>query len=104
MDDETKAALSRWAAQTRAISKLWLFGSRARGDHRPDSDFDFAIELMPKAGSTDWAFFDFIQNAGEWKNVLRHIVGTEVSLVPVRDDLKQGEPFDPRVMLIWERS
>ncbi len=22
---------------------IWLFGSRARGDHRPDSDFDFLV-------------------------------------------------------------
>ena len=26
-------------------SHLWLFGSRARGDHRPDSDWDLLILL-----------------------------------------------------------
>ena len=24
-------------------TKIYLFGSRARGDHRPDSDYDFVI-------------------------------------------------------------
>jgi predicted nucleotidyltransferase len=24
---------------------VWLFGSRARGDHRPDSDWDIVVEL-----------------------------------------------------------
>ena len=26
---------------------IWLFGSRARGDHRPDSDFDFMVVAKP---------------------------------------------------------
>lgn len=25
------------------LKELWLFGSRARGDHRPESDYDFLI-------------------------------------------------------------
>ena len=27
--------------------RLCLFGSRARGDHRPDSDYDFALWGIP---------------------------------------------------------
>ena len=27
------------------MDRLWLFGSRARGDHRDDSDLDIAIQL-----------------------------------------------------------
>lgn len=30
-------------AQKHGIEKVWLFGSRARGDARPDSDYDFLI-------------------------------------------------------------
>lgn len=33
--------------------KIWLFGLRARGDHRPKSDIDLAI-LCPNATETDW--------------------------------------------------
>lgn len=25
------------------VERMYLFGSRARGDHRPDSDYDFLI-------------------------------------------------------------
>lgn len=32
------------------VRSLTAFGSRARGDARPDSDLDVAIELAPKAG------------------------------------------------------
>ena len=32
---------------------IWLFGSRARGDARPDSDFDLLV--VAKADGADWA-------------------------------------------------
>ena len=31
------------------IGAVYLFGSRARGDHRPESDLDIMIELDPAA-------------------------------------------------------
>ncbi|MEB0308338.1 nucleotidyltransferase domain-containing protein [Pseudomonas sp. 10B1] len=34
-----------WAASHAQISKVWLFGSRVRGTHRPDSDLDVAVEI-----------------------------------------------------------
>jgi predicted nucleotidyltransferase len=30
-------------AQKHGVEKVWLFGSRARGDAKPDSDYDFLI-------------------------------------------------------------
>jgi uncharacterized protein len=32
---------------------IWLFGSRARGDARPDSDFDLLV--VAKADGADWS-------------------------------------------------
>lgn len=101
VNERTKRELSAWANATKAVDKLWLFGSRARNEHRDDSDFDFAIELAPKNGNTDWAFGDFVCEADEWKEALRRIVNSDVSLVPIREDLPLK--FDPRVVLIWAR-
>ena len=33
---------------------IWLFGSRARGEAKPDSDFDFLVVL--KDGLPDWSY------------------------------------------------
>jgi uncharacterized protein len=33
--------------RTRGITELWVFGSRARGDHRPDSDLDVLVDYEP---------------------------------------------------------
>lgn len=35
------------AIRTEGVTKLALFGSRARGDNRPDSDVDVLIEVEP---------------------------------------------------------
>ncbi len=35
------------------INHIYLYGSRARGDHRPRSDLDLAIEC-PQASNQDW--------------------------------------------------
>jgi predicted nucleotidyltransferase len=40
------------ALRARGVSHAALFGSRARGDHRPDSDIDIMIEFDPAARVT----------------------------------------------------
>ena len=35
------------------LAQVWLFGSRARGDHRPDSDVDLLVVLHTEAGRVD---------------------------------------------------
>jgi hypothetical protein len=66
---------------------IWLFGSRARGDHRPDSDWDLAIALEDAAPSE---LFDPLTY---W--FLPRSLGVKATIVPVSAvDLEEswGQP------------
>ena len=39
---QLRSTVAPLAAQY-GVERMYLFGSRARGDHRPDSDYDFLI-------------------------------------------------------------
>jgi predicted nucleotidyltransferase len=49
--DHDLSELRQWAANNPLILRLWLYGSRERGDHRADSDLDVAVENA--AAATD---------------------------------------------------
>ncbi len=49
--EETKKKIVE-LCQKNKVQKLSLFGSRARGDNRSDSDYDFLIEFIPNSGAS----------------------------------------------------
>jgi hypothetical protein len=62
------------------VIRLGLFGSRARGDARPDSDLDILVETTPPGGSPQFDYF----------NVL-HLIEDNIGLqaqISMRDALK----------------
>ena len=44
--DAIVTKLNQWASSRSAIRRLWIYGSRARGDAHPNSDLDVALELV----------------------------------------------------------
>lgn len=62
------------------VRELSLFGSRVRGNSRPDSDYDFLVDFLPDAKISLFKFAGFQVD-------LEELFGTKVDLVP-RDGLK----------------
>ena len=104
MRDEWLHGLRSWAAANESVRQLWLFGSRACGRAREDSDVDLALALMPPIGKHDWALGNYFEFESEWKRQLQAIVGRDVSIEP----LVPGTDADVRVrrcgVLLWARE
>ena len=56
------------------VAELWLFGSLARGQARPDSDADVLVRFAPTSSTSTW---DWPQMSGE----LEAIFGRKVDLL-----------------------
>ncbi|MGW4635595.1 nucleotidyltransferase domain-containing protein [Nocardia sp. NPDC004415] len=69
--DEFEAALARYP-----VTKVWLFGSVARGADRPDSDLDLLVELKPEASILDILDLD---------SELSELLGCPVDVVTTSD-------------------
>jgi uncharacterized protein len=80
------AVALRVAARRHKLSRIWLFGSRARGEARPDSDVDILYQADPTADLFDLA--GFMADAQD-------ILGVDVDLLSVAT---QKEPLRSRVM------
>src|SRR5712691_9433666 len=73
--------LQLWAAQKPEIREIWIFGSRAREDHKPDSDIDIALKLH---GTPDEKDGIFIIEAEDWCAEIQRFT-------PVSVDLDHGD-------------
>ncbi|MFN7520668.1 MAG: DEAD/DEAH box helicase family protein [Lysobacteraceae bacterium] len=59
----TRMALLRAIERHAGIESVWIFGSRARGDFRPESDIDLAVD------APDWTRDDFARFLAELEGV-----------------------------------
>lgn len=66
--------LAAWAADKPTIAALYVFGSYARGEARPDSDLDLAFDFV----DVDNPLSELIVNAGAWKVELGRLTGLVV--------------------------
>jgi predicted nucleotidyltransferase len=103
MLDEWVHGLRAWASANGNVHELWLFGSRADGSARPESDVDIAIALIPPVDDHNWALGNYFVLRSEWQRQLEAIVGRHVSLEAILPDT-----FDAVVrrtwVLLWARD
>jgi len=74
----------------RGVTRAALFGSRARGDNKPDSDIDIMVEIGPNAPI---GLFDYVS-----------IVHSIEDLFPVRVDVSDGMAMKAHVRPSAERD
>lgn len=72
--EETKAKIEELCRKNK-VRELSLFGSRARGDASPESDFDLLVEFLPNSGMS---LFEFSRMQID----LQTVIGSKVDLVP----------------------
>lgn len=80
------AVVHRIVSTVRPVS-IYLFGSRARGDHRPDSDFDLLVVTDQADGDAGY----------DYDRVYAPVLGTGVGcdVVPCREDDFARESSSP---------
>jgi uncharacterized protein len=57
------------------VRELSIFGSRARGDERPDSDYDLLVDFIPNSGVS-------LLELSRMQIDLQDLLGRKVDLVP----------------------
>jgi uncharacterized protein len=78
------------ALRAQGVTHVGLFGSRARGDNRPDSDIDIFVEIAPEARV---GVFGYV-------GIVHSIEG----LFPVRVDVSNRSAMKPHVRPSAERD
>ncbi len=71
---ETKEKIAELCRKNK-VRELSLFGSRARGDNGPDSDYDLLVDFR---ADSDIDLFDYSRMQID----LEELIGTKVDLVP----------------------
>jgi predicted nucleotidyltransferase len=104
LPDEWRVKIIIWAQESNAVDELWLFGSRAMGTSRPDSDVDIAVSLMPARGDHDWALGDYLALWPMWQRTLEAIVGRHVSLTAIVPDTPSDTEVRSTGVLLWRRT
>src|ERR1044072_3196681 len=77
-----KVTLRKWAARKEYISRVWIFGSRATGRFRDDSDIDIAIEINTSCLALEKTPYGlWFENRTKFLRELRRFIPYKIQLV-----------------------
>ena len=96
-------AIKKWAERTDSVREVWLFGSRAKGTSKQESDVDLAIYLMPPDGKTNWALGAYTALGDQWQRELASVIGRSVSLEAVIPGTAEDAEVRNTGKFLWAR-
>lgn len=100
LPETMKHALAAWGAAQPNVRRAVVFGSRAKGTARPDSDLDLAVDLMPSLSSP---LADLIAHRGTWRDELTRLLGVTVKDIYLADDPVAKAAIADHGVVVFER-
>ena len=95
---EIRAVVAGWAATEPLIRRVYLFGSRARGAERPDSDIDLALLTDPDPDARAATSDPFTLANGTWADWRERWEAGLQAVLPLPLHLHQVTRWDWRVL------
>jgi predicted nucleotidyltransferase len=93
--EEISAAVADWAAGEQLIRRVYLFGSRAKGCSRPDSDADLAIlhqidpEVRDSCDAEVAHMLTWMEYKEGWTSALQQRLSVKIDLQQVDRDSRK---------------
>ena len=77
--DNDSDVLREWASATPCVRKVWIFGSRATGTFRDNSDLDVAVQIDP-INRDETAYASWFHEKGGWQAQLQRQLNVKLDL------------------------
>ncbi len=81
----TVATLAAWA-EKQPLKTVYVYGSRVRGDHRPDSDLDVAYDFASGPDITDTGMAEWRHQQETDFSVLKEALGVRLQFLDHNDE------------------
>jgi predicted nucleotidyltransferase len=82
--DNQQRRVQEWAERTPCVEEVWLFGSRAKGGSKPDSDIDLALKLGP-VGATRTLLGNYYVLSERWTEELTEVLQQQAHVALLND-------------------
>ena len=98
--------LRLWASKESELQRVWIYGSRVKGQTSPERDLDVAVEVVPRDGENSYTVF--VCCADDWRSELGPRVAPyklDLKLYDAsgaREKVRRG--VDEHGILVYERT
>ena len=98
LTDEQFSIIITWTRKTPEVQAVFLYGSRAKGTAKPDSEVVLALSI--KGLEATWRFAKFISHRRGWRAELEAALGLAVQLERARRDATPEAGY----VELWRRA